>query len=67
MDVKKLKATLEAAGKAVTMQRASKCEGGVMRIMISGCRFDDDSSMQRYNGGKEACMCGICWTCLQQL
>ena len=67
LPIEALTASLEDAGKTVTAQRAGKREGGVMRIMIAGCRFDDDGSMQRYNGGKGACTCGICWTCLQQL
>jgi len=47
---------------ACTMDRA-----GVMCMVLQGCRFDtgNDDSMSVYNGARQACWCGICWSCLQ--
>ena len=37
-------------------------------LVLEGCKFDTGmpAAVSVYNGGMEACSCGICWVCLQQ-
>ena len=43
------------------------CTSGIMCMVLQGCRFDtgNDDAMSVYNGARQACSCGICWSCLQ--
>lgn len=70
--VNKLLLLLEQLGKPANWFQKFAVVGTISFVIQKGSRFDGDtsSSLRAYNGhedqGTLACICGICWACLQR-